>query len=160
MNITLTQKGDILSGTISIFRSEDIYISSAIYRSCNGSIGISTKWSILMCNSSCVTLVTLPSSIDMSSSELFIPARLLDYGKYEFTLTVTVNGGLGGNQSSSTQIEVKRSSISPKLVSLGTSMISHSVLTDLKMDPGSYSTDPDSLIFDGNVRYSSENQCL
>ena len=84
--------------------------------------------------------------IETGFSELFIPARRLPLGVYKLEFT--------GCLTSLIYIEIIPTNIIPNLVQFGTSMITSGFEQDLKLDPGTYSIDPDEVSFDSKVRFS------
>ncbi|UJR17607.1 hypothetical protein I4U23_004503, partial [Adineta vaga] len=85
-----------------------------------------------------------------TSSVLFIPARTLDYGIYELKLNVTMTNATRFSSIASIFVNISETGITANLVPLGTSVVTSGHSDDLKLDPGSYSIDPDGLIFNGN----------
>jgi hypothetical protein len=53
--------------------------------------------------------------------------------------------------SSSVYVQIRPSDIIPNLFQYGTSMITSGHEQDLKLDPGSYSIDPDENVFNASV---------
>jgi hypothetical protein len=97
------------------------------------------------------------SSLVTTLAELYIPGRTLPYGLYQLKLIVTSIYSSNLTISSSAYVQINPSGITANLVQLGTSMITRGNLQDLKLDPGSYSVDPDAISFNANVmKYSDE----
>ena len=120
-------------------RSEDFYIESIIEIKCNDSISLKKQWIIKNCT---------------SFSELHIPARTLPFGIYEFQLTVTLNKNPSLKTTSSIYIEIIPSNlITANLVQFGISMITIGYEQNLKLDPGTYSINPDKNTFDSSVSF-------
>jgi hypothetical protein len=140
------------SSQLKFRRSEDIFISSNIEFNCNQSFSISTKWIIYSCllNCSSKTLLDLPE-IETTYGELFIPSLMLSYGLYEFELTVSVSISSNLIESKSLFVQIISSDIEPNLIPYETSIITIGYEQDLKLDPGSFSIDPDQYSFDRNV---------
>jgi len=130
-------------------RSQDFYIVSLIRLNCNDSTSIQTQW-ILKNNSN---VILFDSEIETTSSELFIPSRKLPFGAFELELTVAMTKYPSLNHSSSVYVEITPSGITANLVQLGTSMITSGFDQDLKLDPGTYSVDPDEVSFDSKVSF-------
>jgi len=128
-------------------RSEDISIVSIIKFDCNQSLSMKTKW-IIRSNSN---RIQLNSVIVTTSSELFIPLQTLQYGIYQFELTVTMTNSSWFDVSKSTYIEIIPTKIIVNLFYLGTSMVTNGYEQDLLLDPGKYSIDPDNQIFNTSV---------
>jgi hypothetical protein len=84
-------------------------------------------------------------------SELYIPARTLAYGIYKLDLTVTMIKYPLLKTTVSVYVQITPSEITANLVQLGTSMITSGFETDLTLDPGSYSVDPDQNVFNATV---------
>ena len=114
---------------------------------CNDSTSIQTQW-ILKNNSHAIPF---DSEIETTSSELFIPARKLPFGAFELELTITMTKYPTLTNSSSVYVEITPSGITANLVQLGTSMITSGFEQDLRLDPGTYSVDPDEVTFDSTV---------
>jgi hypothetical protein len=89
--------------------------------------------------------------------ELYIPGRTLPYGLYELKLIVTSVYSSNLTISSSAFVKINPSGITANLVQLGTSVITRGNEQDLKLDPGSYSVDPDESSFNANVNISLYN---
>ena len=148
--IILIPSGSTLINPLKFRRSQDFYIVSLIELNCNDSTSIQTQW-ILKNNSNAISF---DSQIETTFSELFIPARKLPFGIFELELTITLNKYPSLNHSSSVYVEITPSGITANLVQLGTSMITSGFEQDLKLDPGTYSIDPDQLTFDSTVKFS------
>jgi hypothetical protein len=136
------------SSPLKFLRSEDIFISSNIEFNCNQSFSINTKWRIYSCSSK--TVLDLPE-IKSTYSELYIPSLMLFYGSYEFQLTVSISISSNLIESKSLFVQIISSDIKPNLIRYETSMITIGYEQDLKLDPGSFSIDPDEYSFDRNV---------
>ena len=65
------------------------------------------------------------------------------------TVSMTVSSSL--RSSASAYVQITASGITANLVQLGTSMITSGYQQDLKLDPGSFSVDPDEDVFNGSV---------
>ena len=94
----------------------------------------------------------------MTLGELFVPARSLDFGLYQIKLTGTMTISSQLTTSAVTHVNIIPSPITVNLLQLGSSMITHGQQQTLTLDPGSYSIDPDSTLFDASVRVSSPHQ--
>jgi hypothetical protein len=86
-----------------------------------------------------------------TSTQLFIPARTLDYGVYELKLTVTMASSSILSATASIFVSITSSGITANLVPLGTSIITSGYEQDLILDPGTYSIDPDTTTFNASV---------
>ena len=86
-----------------------------------------------------------------TQSELFLPARSLDYGTYEVKLSVTMAAAPRWTSTASAFVTIIPSPIVPNLMPLGTSMIVHGRSQDLRLDPGTNSIDPDATTFNASV---------
>ena len=87
----------------------------------------------------------------MKSTELYVSGRTLDYGIQQFTFNVNVSDFPVMNASQPIYVEITKSNIMVNLVPYGTSVITSGYRKDLKLDPGSYSTNPDSPQFIAHV---------
>jgi hypothetical protein len=76
---------------------------------------------------------------------------MLFYGLYEFQLTVSVSISSTIIESKSLFVQIISSDIEPHLIPYETSMITIGYEQDLKLDPGSFSIDPDQYSFNRNV---------
>jgi hypothetical protein len=92
-----------------------------------------------------------PNVVQTNTGELFIPAATLSYGVYELTLTVRMALWPLLVSSLSTYVKIVQSSIIVNLVPLGTTMVTRGDRQNVILDPGSFSVDPDSGLFDANV---------
>jgi len=106
------------------------------------------KWIIKDCAANCTQLDPL---ILTTTSELYIPARTLAYGIYELQFIVTMTKYPSLTTSASVYIRITPSGITANLIQLGTSMITSGYKQDLKLDPGSYSVNPDEDHFNSTV---------
>ncbi|CAF1216235.1 unnamed protein product, partial [Adineta ricciae] len=132
-------------------RNQDLYISSYIQLKCNTSLSTNIQWTIRSCSSTnCLTPVQLDSSIITTFSELYLPARTLSYGLYQFELRVTMNTSLNLTSTNSAFVTVIASNITANLVQYGTSMITRGRSQDFTLDPGSFSIDPDGNVFNAS----------
>ena len=86
-------------------------------------------------------------------SELFIPALALAYGIYELKLTVAMVASPALTSSASVYVEIIPSNITANLVQFGTSVITSGQQTDLILNPGTFSVDPDSTTFNASVSF-------
>lgn len=87
-------------------------------------------------------------------SELFIPARTLDFGLYQLELTVTMLVAPQLTSSVSAYAQINPSGVTANLIPLGTSVITSGQQKDLLLDPGTYSVDPDTDQFNASVSTS------
>ena len=147
--ITLIPSGSTLANPLQFRRSQDFYIVSFVELNCNDSSLITTQWTVK--NTS--RQISLDPLIETTFSELFIPARKLPFGIFELELTVTMTKYPAVKSSSSVYVEITPSGITANLVQLGTSMITSGFEQDLKLDPGTYSVDPDEVTFDSTVSF-------
>ena len=148
--ITLIPERTSLSNPASFRKSQDFSISSNVILRCASSLAIRIKWTITNCSLSCSS-IGLNRSIITTLSELFIPARTLDYGTYEFKIMVTMATSSTLNSSASAYVTITRSDITANLVPLGTSIITSGHEKNLTLDPGTYSIDPDAMTFNASV---------
>jgi hypothetical protein len=149
--VTLIPGGSTLSSPIEFRRSQDFYIISIIEFNCNNSFSIANQWTIKNCTSICSNQIQLGQTILTTFSELDIPARTLPYGLYELTLVVTMINFPSLKTSSSIYVEITPSGITANLIQYGTSMVTSGNQQDLKLDPGTYSVDPDENVFNASV---------
>ncbi len=140
-----------LSSPIQFRRGQDFYIVSIIALHCNDSLAIKTQWIINNCTSNCSYQIQLDPTVLTTFSELYIPARTLAYGIYKLDLTVTMIKYPLLKTTVSVYVQITPSEITANLVQLGTSMITSGFETDLTLDPGSYSVDPDQNVFNATV---------
>jgi len=147
--IILIPSGSTFINPLKFRRSQDFYIVSLIELNCNDSTSIRSQW-ILKNNSN---VISFDSQIETTFSELFIPARKLPFGIFELELTVTMTKYPTLKSSSSVYVEITPSGITANLVQLGTSMITSGFEQDLRLDPGTYSVDPDEVTFDSKVSF-------
>jgi hypothetical protein len=150
--ITLIPGSTLLSRPAQYRRSQDFSIISNIVLDCSTSLSIVTQWTIGNCSSDCLTPIQSNSSIITTTSELFIPARALNYGLYELKLTVTMTDASILRASASAFVNIIETGITANLVPFGASVVTSGRDDDLKLDPDSYSVDPDQLTFNENVR--------
>ena len=84
-------------------------------------------------------------------SELFLPARTLDYGTYQLTLMVSMAASPQLTSTATAYLKITPTPIIPNLMPFGTSMIAHGRSLDLFLDPGTNSVDPDADTFNATV---------
>lgn len=124
---------------------------------CNQSSAMKSEWIIRNCTTnSCTNRIQLNATIVRTSSELYLPSRTLQYGTYQFELTVTMTNSSWLNTSKSTYVQIVSSSIFVNPFYLGTSMVTIGYAQDLLLDPGSNSVDLDNHAFNTSVS-SEEN---
>ncbi|CAF1334178.1 unnamed protein product [Adineta ricciae] len=146
--IILIPATSTLSSPIQFQRSQDFFISSYIQLMCNISLATIMKWTINNCiQTNCSSQIQIAPSINTTFNELYIPARTLPYGTYEFILNVTIAASSALTSSASAFVAIVSSNIAANLVQFGTSMITSGHQQNLTLDPGSYSVDPNELIF-------------
>ena len=110
------------------------------------------------CNPQCFAPVLLNGS--MTLGELFVPARSLNYGVYRIQLTVAMKLSSQLTASAVTYVNIIPSPVTVNLAQLGSSIITHGQQQTLTLDPGSYSIDPDSTLFNASVCVSLCQQSL
>ncbi|CAF4649449.1 unnamed protein product [Rotaria socialis] len=145
--ITLMPGSSSLEKPLQFRRSQDFYINANINRSCVTSLGAVSNWAISICNTECRSPISIHHSIIRTVNELYVPAKTLEYGIYELKLTVTMVEFPLLSTSVASYIKINPSGITAVLVPLGTSMITHGHEQTLTLDPGTYSKDPDSDVF-------------
>ena len=84
-------------------------------------------------------------------SELFLPARTLDYGTYQLTLTVAMTVAPEFIATATVYVTITPTPITANIMPLGTSMIAHGRSQNLVLDPGTNSVDPDADTFNASV---------
>ena len=150
-SIALIPEGTTLNTPVQFRKFQDISISSNIALNCPLSLATRAQWIISNCTSNCSDSFQLDRSVVTTSTELFIPARTLDYGIYQLQLTVTMRASPTAYSSAIAYIKITPSGITANLVRFGTSIITSGHENDLVLDPGMYSIDPDQDTFDANV---------
>lgn len=149
--VTLIPGASTLSSPLQFRRNQDFYIVSIIKLDCNDTLTTITQWTVKNCTSVCLNPVQLDPTIITTLSELYIPARTLVYDTYELKLTVTMNNYPSLTTSSSVFVRITPSGITANLIQLGTSMITSGHHSDLRLDPGTFSVDPDETTFNRSV---------
>ena len=130
-------------------REDDIYIMSELQLNCmNTSFPMLTRWTLHNCSIACSSAISFPSNIKEIQNEIFIPAQSLLCGIYELRLTMSSQNV---SSSMSVYIRINPSRINVNLIPYGTSMVTHGYLLDLTLDPGQFSIDPDTTVFDAQV---------
>jgi hypothetical protein len=141
-----------LSAPVQFQRSQAFSIVSNIQLNCNTSLLTNTKWTINNCNtSSCFSQAQIKQAVTTTLSELFIPAQSLIYGIYELKLIVTMTAVPNLTSSASTYVKITPSNIQANLLQFGTSMITQGHQQNLTLDPGKFSIDPDTAMFNASV---------
>jgi len=98
--------------------------------------------------------------INTKYSELFVPAKTLAYGLYNFELRVTMNYSSDYSISKSLCVKITPSNITANLIKYGTSMITSGHTKNLTLNPGEYSIDPDAEASGFNASVSQKHTCL
>ena len=86
-----------------------------------------------------------------TQNDLFIPARALPYGTYQFTFTVNTTTPFKNVSTVAAYIVITASTFTPNLVPLRTSLITRSPQQALGLSPGLFSQDADYDTFDASV---------
>ncbi|CAF1134495.1 unnamed protein product [Adineta ricciae] len=142
--IKLTPNDTLLTTPIKFRRSDDFYLNSMIIFECNQSHPFTSQWRFFNCGLTCENEFHFNSSLIITRNELYIPKQVFPYGIYQ--LKLIINSSI----SSSIFIEIIPTNIIVHLIQYGTSMITISVEDDLILNPGKYSIDPDSVLFNSN----------
>jgi len=150
-NITLFPASSDKENPLQIRRSQDFYISAVLKLKCADSLTIKTKWTIFNCTLNCSIQANIDSSISTTFSEVFIPAKTLTYGLYQFNLTVSMSAMPHMDSLASAYVKINPSGITANLVKFGTSMVTSGEKQDLILDPGRHSIDPDDNTFNASV---------
>ena len=142
-------------------RDRGFLVTARVQLSCNAASSQRLQWTIHSCSSSCSTLLQLPPSIRTTQNDLYIPARTLPYGTYQFTFTVNTTAPFQTVSTVAAYIIITASAFTPSLVLLGTSLITHSLQhQDLILSPGLFSQDPDHGTFNATVRLCFSILCF
>jgi len=144
-NITLFPASSDIGDPLQIRRSQDFYISAVLKLKCAESRAIKTKWTIFNCTLylNCSIPANIHPSINTTFSEVFVPAKTLTYGLYQFNLIVTMTDIPHLVSLESAYVKINPSGITANLVLYGTSMVTSGEKQDLILDPGQYSINPD-----------------
>jgi hypothetical protein len=134
-------------------RSQDFYINAILKLTCAAALAIETKWLIFNCTDKCSIPTKIDRLINTTFSEIFIPARVLAYGLYEFRLSVTMIASPDMMNVTSAYVKINPSGITANLVQFGTSLITSGHNRDLILDPGTHSDNPDETMFNASVSY-------
>ncbi|CAF1262786.1 unnamed protein product, partial [Adineta ricciae] len=130
-------------------RSDNILINHIINNNCTPLHSYFKQWIVTNCTSSCEFQVNINYLLNITTNQILIPARTLPYGVYRLKLVLTmINSTATIIASSSVYIAIIPATIIVNLVQYGTSVITSSYENDLILDPGKYSINPDSDIFD------------
>jgi len=119
------------------------------------------QWSIYNCTpNGSIELSTKNNNIEANTGEIFIPARMLIYGVYEFRITIrmSIDGRLVTIQSAF--VRINPSGITANLVQFGTSSVTSGEEKDLILDPGVYSINPDENSFNASVSQSIDRSMV
>ena len=149
-----------MSTPSTVRRSQSFSISSSVHINCSTSLSTIKQWTVSKCNPQCSTPLLINGS--MTLGDLFVQARSLDYGVYRIKLTAAMTFSSQLTTSAITYVQIIPSPVTVNLVQLGSSMIIHGQQQTLTLDPGSYSVDPDSALFNASVCVSSfsDPNCL
>ena len=149
--IALVPDASSLAYPLEFRRNRGFSITSNIQLKCNDSSGIITQWTIRACNSTCSIQIHVDPTIVTTFTEIYIPAKTLPYGIYQFILTVSMAFSPNLSSSNSTYLKIVPSNITVNLMMYGASMISRGYTQNLVFDPGQYSVDPDEDTFNATV---------
>ena len=149
--ITLAPSASSLQQSLEFRRNKGFSITSNIQLNCNTSFGTTTQWTIRICTSNCSSQIQIDSTIDTTFTEIYIPAKSLSYGIYQFILTVTMVSAPNVSSSSYTYVKILPTNIIVNVVMYGASMITRGFTQDLVLDPGQFSVDPDDDTFNTSV---------
>lgn len=149
--MTYSSNGSSLHSPAQFRRNQDFYISSWIEIACNPSLSIKTNWTIFTCNPTCSIEANLDRSLNMTHTELFIPARVLANGLYEITLTLMVINSSDLITPTSIFVRINPVGVVVNLVQFGILMITSETKRDLTLNPGQFSAHPDWNTFNGDV---------
>jgi hypothetical protein len=151
--ISLSPYRSLITAPIEIERSQDFSISSTLNLHCLKSLATIKQWIIQTCPTSlCPVQERFEEALtSMTSGELYIPARTLEYGIYLMNLTVTMSASPQSISSAITYVKIVPSHITVKLVQFGPAMITRGQQQILVLDPGRFSIDPDQAVFNSNV---------
>jgi hypothetical protein len=152
--ITLIPSTSSFSSPLQFRRNQDFFISSYLQLNCNKSLSTITKWTINNCTSNCTYQIQIDQTVITTLNELFIPAKTLAYGIYQFTLTVSITSASYLKSSASAYVRITPSGITANLIQFGTSMITRGHEQDLILDPGTFSVDPDADTFNASVSFN------
>lgn len=132
-------------------RSQEIHVTAFVILNCTHGSQLHWKWIVLQCAPICRDEVSLTDSIETTTDELTIPARMLAIGFYELRLRVTSTATPVINVSISVFIEMTHSSVVTNLVATDTAMLVHEYQQSLLLNPGKLSVDSNTLGIDPNV---------
>jgi hypothetical protein len=139
-SIVLIPSSSNVSFPLQFRRDPDFSISSTIELNCNQSYRLDIQRAIYNGSNS----LTVDSSVLTTSSELFIPSRILLFGICQLTLTVTLDTSSNVTKSSkSGYVQIDSAGITANLVPSGTSLITQGEGQDLLLNPCLYSVDLD-----------------
>lgn len=149
--VNLSLKSSSIENPLNFTRSQDIHINSTTELLCQASLKIISNWTIVNCNDQCSSPIPLHLSIYSTKSEIFVPARVLPYGTFRINLTVTMFDFPMLTTSAVAYVNIIQSDLLANLVLFGTSMITQNYQKNLTLDPGVFSIDPDTDVFDSTV---------
>lgn len=109
------------------------------------------EWNIYLHNSNNSVPIQSYRTILKQSSHLYMAPGRLDYGIYEVQLNINIGAAPSRNTRKSIFIEITRSNLTANLVPYGTSVITSGHQKNLTLNPGKYSIDPDSSVFNASV---------
>ena len=148
--ITLTPTASSLQQPLEFQRNKGFSITSNIQLNCDTSFGITTQWTIHTCTLN-GSQIQIDPTIDITFTEIYIPAKTLSCGIYQFILTVTMVSSPNVSSSTFTYLKIFPTNIIVNIVMYGTSMITRGYTQDLVLDPGQFSVDPDEDTFNTSV---------
>ena len=150
--ISLSPNNPLPDQPLLIERSQAFSISSSLQFNCLISLATIRKWTIQSCTPLCTVDAQLQQSLTtMTLSEIYIPARTLQYGIYQINLTVTIWPLSQLISLATTYIKIVPSPIQVNLIQSDASMIVQKQQQTLILDPGTFSVDPDASYFNSSV---------
>lgn len=152
MVITLIPSTPFLSKPVKFRETQEFYITSNFQFNRLQSSSITVNWTILICSPTCSNELQLNQLLETTKNNLFIPARTLFKGLYEFKFTVTMNDSSAWTSSSSSvYIEIIKSNVIINFIAFNTILLIHDYQQDLVLDPGRFSIDLNAISFNSNV---------
>lgn len=149
--ITYISGGSSLDSPAQFRRTQDFYISSRVRVDCSASLSITMKWTIFTCNLRCSVQAEVDRPLNITYTELFIPARTLANGLYEIKLTLMVVNSSDLISPASIFVRINPVNVVVNLVQFGVLMITSDRKQDLTLNPGNWSAHPDWNTFNGDV---------
>lgn len=139
------------NGSLRFLRNENFYITSNVSVNCTPARSFTAVWSVLACSPACEQSIERTLPLEITHSELFVPAQTLVNGVYELKYTVSIVDVKDSVFSASIFVSIVPTSIFVYLLPYTAINITHDHRDELIFDPGKHSIDLHAITFNAEV---------